>query len=86
VLVGGEMRETRATRRLMLLLLLVVTAGARLKLALLQRINNLLAVADRGVARGVLGVLGPPSPIPLKILGIKRVRTTHALHIRLIEL
>jgi len=61
----------------------VVTAGARLKLALLQRINNLLAVADRGVARGGPGT---PSPIPLKILGIKRVRTTHALHIRLIEL
>ena len=53
MLVGGEMRETRTTRRLMLLL--VVTAGARLKLAVLQRINNLLAVADRGVARGVLG-------------------------------
>ena len=29
---------------------------------------------------------GTPSPIPLKILGKKRVRTTHALHIRLIEL
>jgi len=82
VLVGGEMRETRTTRRLMLLLL-VVTARARLKLALLQRINNLLAVADRGVARG--GSWDPQSN-PTKILGIKRVRTTHALHIRLIEL
>jgi len=29
---------------------------------------------------------GTPNPIPLKILRIKRVRTTHALRIRLIEL
>jgi len=40
-----------------------------------------------GVAKGdVLGVLRPPNPIPLKLLRIKRVRTTHALRIRLIEL
>jgi len=29
---------------------------------------------------------GTPNPIPLKLLRIKRVRTTHALRIRLIEL
>ena len=38
----------------------------------------------RGVAKG--GVLGPPNPIPLKLLRIKRIRTRHALRIRLIEL
>jgi len=38
-------------------------------------------------AGGVQGVLHPPpNPIPIKLLRIKRVRTTHALRIRLIEL
>jgi len=37
----------------------------------------------RGVARG--GGTGTPNPIPLKLLTIKRVRTRHALRIRLIE-
>jgi len=40
----------------------------------------------RGVAKG--GPVGPgtPNPIPLKLLRIKRVRSKHALRIRLIEL
>jgi len=43
----------------------------------------------RGVAKRTGGGPegpGTPNPIPLKILRIKRVRTTHALRIRLIEL
>jgi len=39
----------------------------------------------RGVAKGG-GVPGPPIQSHLKLLGIKRVRTRHALCIRLIEL
>jgi len=38
----------------------------------------------RGVAKGGPGT--PPNPIPLKLLRIKRVRTRHALRIRLIKL
>jgi len=39
---------------------------------------------DQGRSQGVSW--NPPNPIPLKILRIKRVRTTHALRITLIEL
>ena len=40
-----------------------------------------------GVAKGVLGVLGPPNPIPLKIIKHKTcMHYMHALHIRLIQL
>jgi len=39
---------------------------------------------DQGRSQGVSW--DPPNPIPLKILRIKRVRTTHALRITLIEL
>ena len=42
--------------------------------------------AQRRSQAGVLGVPGTPNPIPLKLLRIKRVRTRHALRIRLIEL
>ena len=39
------------------------------------------------VARGVLGVLGPPQSNPTKkLLRIECVHTRHALRIRLIEL
>jgi len=44
-----------------------------------------LHLPNRGLAKG-WGVLGPPNPIPLKLWRIKRVRFTHALRIRLIEL
>jgi len=40
----------------------------------------------RGVAKGGPGGPGTPNPIPLKLLRIKRVRTRHALRIRLIKL
>jgi len=40
---------------------------------------------DQGRSQGVSWD-PPPNPIPLKILRIKRVRTTHALRITLIEL
>ena len=42
-----------------------------------------LNVFNRGVAKGGPGT---PNPIPLKLLRIKRVRSRHALRIRLIEL
>jgi len=55
----------------------------------LQAVNNKkLSYRQQGHSQGggVLGVLGPPNPIPLKLLRIKRVRSRHSLSIRLIEL